>query len=36
MMLSIVVMEPKEAFTCRAMKRPNILMRLPMRIEPKG
>jgi hypothetical protein len=33
-MASIAVMEPQETFTNRAMRQPNVQVRLPMRAKP--
>jgi hypothetical protein len=33
-MLFVVIMKPHETFTNRAMKRPSVRTRLPMRVEP--
>jgi len=30
----VAVMEPQEAFISRAMKRPNVQTRLPLRVKP--
>jgi hypothetical protein len=34
MMLFIAIMELQKAFTCRATRRPNIRVKLPMKAKP--